>query len=224
LRINGDNSAAIGAISVSANATLGGGGILGGNVTVAANGTISPGNSLGALVLQSNVTINENGILRSDLATTGPATPGNTGGFNSGFLDFDDTAVRTLSLNDNVSSGIFTINLFDTNSSMGAGTYTVTLARLNASGTNDGVLLDRTSVVTAGSTIDPLHYSVNQSNFGAGINIVSSSLNYVNAGSSNLLQLTFTTTPEPHHLLLVCSAVLAFGLLIRRRLRVAQAI
>ncbi|MFA7344536.1 MAG: autotransporter-associated beta strand repeat-containing protein [Terrimicrobiaceae bacterium] len=56
LIINGDNSAANGAVTVAAGATLGGSGIVGGATTV--NGILSAGNSPGTLTFSSDLTLN----------------------------------------------------------------------------------------------------------------------------------------------------------------------
>ncbi|MBB1200279.1 transporter [Enterobacteriaceae bacterium 89] len=65
LLINGNQSAATGATSVASNATLGGEGTLGANVTVADNGHLAPGkdlNSVGVLTM-NNLTLSENSQL-----------------------------------------------------------------------------------------------------------------------------------------------------------------
>lgn len=56
LLINGDNSAATGAVTVDAAATLGGTGRVGGNTTL--NGTLSPGQSPGTLTFDGDLTVN----------------------------------------------------------------------------------------------------------------------------------------------------------------------
>jgi len=53
LRINGNQSAATGLVTVASGATLGGSGIIGGAVTVANGGHIAPGNSPGTLTMGS---------------------------------------------------------------------------------------------------------------------------------------------------------------------------
>jgi autotransporter-associated beta strand protein len=55
LLINGQIAA--GVVSVQAGATLGGNGIIGGAVTVAADGTIAPGASIGTLTINNNLTL-----------------------------------------------------------------------------------------------------------------------------------------------------------------------
>ena len=56
LLVNGNQSAATGAVTVNSGATLGGTGILGGAVTV--SGTLAPGTSIGRLTFNSNLSFN----------------------------------------------------------------------------------------------------------------------------------------------------------------------
>ncbi|WP_395397577.1 autotransporter outer membrane beta-barrel domain-containing protein [Novosphingobium sp. BL-8A] len=63
LRINGDQSAATGLTSVLAGGTLGGSGIVGGDVTVADGGTIAPGNSPDTLTINGNLTLSSGSLL-----------------------------------------------------------------------------------------------------------------------------------------------------------------
>lgn len=58
LLVNGNSSAAIGAVTVAAAGTLGGIGTVGGNTTV--NGILSPGNSPGTITFAGNLTLNNN--------------------------------------------------------------------------------------------------------------------------------------------------------------------
>jgi len=189
-------------------------------IAILSGGIVQGGNGSGALTVVGNLTINQNAQLRTDVDTGTLLTAGNTGA-NSSYINFNTAAVRTLALNPNA-SGTFSILVNDNGLGItklqGSTTYVITLAQL---GTN-GILTDRTGTVTAsagGTLIDPTHYILTSSNFSPGVDFASSRLEYFDAGSSYQLRLIFTTTPEPHHLLLVCSAVLAVGLLIRRRLR-----
>ncbi|MCS2163624.1 autotransporter-associated beta strand repeat-containing protein [Scandinavium sp. H11S7] len=65
LLINGDQSAATGATSVASNATLGGEGILGANVSVADNGHLAPGKDLSSvgILTMNNLTLANNAQL-----------------------------------------------------------------------------------------------------------------------------------------------------------------
>jgi autotransporter-associated beta strand protein len=66
LRVNGDQSAATGLVTVASGATLGGSGIIGGAVTVASGGHIAPGNSPGTLTMGS-LTLNADSVLDFEL-------------------------------------------------------------------------------------------------------------------------------------------------------------
>ncbi|WP_273054227.1 autotransporter-associated beta strand repeat-containing protein [Hyphomonas sp.] len=63
LRINGDQSSATGLTSVAAGATLGGSGVVGGDVTVANGGVLAPGNSPGVLTINGNLLLDSASIL-----------------------------------------------------------------------------------------------------------------------------------------------------------------
>jgi fibronectin-binding autotransporter adhesin len=69
LIINGDQSAATGATSVDSGGTLGGNGTIGGDVTVADGGTLSPGDigsAPGTLTVKGSVTLSDNSNLNVD--------------------------------------------------------------------------------------------------------------------------------------------------------------
>ncbi len=74
LLINGNNSAALGAVTVSTNATLGGIGSVGGSVTVDSSGIIAPGVTAGNLTLTNGLDLN--GIFAWDLGSLSTANPG----------------------------------------------------------------------------------------------------------------------------------------------------
>lgn len=77
LRVNGDNTAATGAVSVGSGATLRGIGIVGGPTTVNSTGTIRGGNSIGTLTLPGGLTISPGGSLAVEIAGGDPsASPG----------------------------------------------------------------------------------------------------------------------------------------------------
>jgi len=64
LLVNGNQSAATGAVTVNNGATLGGSGIIGGSVTVNGGGTLAPGNSTGILTTGAlSLTSNSNFVL-----------------------------------------------------------------------------------------------------------------------------------------------------------------
>ncbi|MDQ0251937.1 fibronectin-binding autotransporter adhesin [Sphingomonas kyeonggiensis] len=63
LLVNGDQSAATGLTTVASGATLGGSGILGGDVLIADGGTLSPGNSPGTLTINGGLTLSAGSTL-----------------------------------------------------------------------------------------------------------------------------------------------------------------
>ena len=71
LLIDGDQTAATGATTVQSGGTLGGTGIIGGNVTVANGGTLSPGNSPGTLTVNGNLTLSAGAIVDYQLGQAG---------------------------------------------------------------------------------------------------------------------------------------------------------
>ena len=103
LIINGDNSAATGAVAVATNATLGGSGTIGGNTGIANGGTVSPGNSPGTITFANNLSMSNGSTLifeAGDLVNVG------------GVLDLDNAWKLTLSANANWQLGGTTV-LFD---------------------------------------------------------------------------------------------------------------
>jgi autotransporter-associated beta strand protein len=71
LVINGNQSTATGVVSVNAGGTLGGIGTIGGSVTVAANGRLAPGASIGTLNLASSLTLADGALFTYELAAPG---------------------------------------------------------------------------------------------------------------------------------------------------------
>jgi outer membrane autotransporter protein len=72
LTINGDQSAATGATTVASGANLGGTGIIGGDVTIANDGILTPGSSNGSggtLTIKGNLALNDTSILRYTFGT-----------------------------------------------------------------------------------------------------------------------------------------------------------
>lgn len=63
LRINGDQSAATGLVAVSSGATLGGSGIIGGDVNVVDGGILAPGNSPGTMTINGNLLLSSGSVL-----------------------------------------------------------------------------------------------------------------------------------------------------------------
>lgn len=71
LLVNGNQSAATGATNVMSGGTLGGTGTLGGDVTVADGGTLSPGASPGTLTVNGNLTLAPNAMVDYQLGQAG---------------------------------------------------------------------------------------------------------------------------------------------------------
>jgi fibronectin-binding autotransporter adhesin len=73
LRINGDQSAAAGLTSVAGGATLGGAGVIGGDVAVADAGVLAPGNSPGVLTINGDLSLADASVLDFELGAAGVA-------------------------------------------------------------------------------------------------------------------------------------------------------
>ncbi|MFM8413314.1 MAG: beta strand repeat-containing protein, partial [Planctomycetota bacterium] len=67
LLVNGDQSAAVGAVTVAAGATLGGSGVIGGAVSILGGGMVAPGTSPGTLTLGDSLTLAGTSILSFEL-------------------------------------------------------------------------------------------------------------------------------------------------------------
>lgn len=78
LLINGDQTAATGAVTVRTTATLGGIGKVGGALTVNAGGTLAPGESVGTLTTAANATIDGTLAIEIDDTTTDKLVVGGT--------------------------------------------------------------------------------------------------------------------------------------------------
>ena len=129
LLINGNNSAATGAFSVSLGATLGGNGTVGGATTILGN--LQPGNSPGLLTFSSSLALN--GTSTTTMEINGSTTRGTDyDGINVGTaLTYGGNL--TLAFGTTFSTGSYSFNLFDSVSQLG-GFAGVTLAG-NYSGT-----------------------------------------------------------------------------------------
>lgn len=76
LVIDGDNSAATGAISVAAGATLSGSGIVGGLVTLDSGATVAPGNSPGNQTFAGGLNLSAGGVYEWQLGALSELNPG----------------------------------------------------------------------------------------------------------------------------------------------------
>jgi autotransporter-associated beta strand protein len=107
LRINGDQSAATGLVTVANGATLGGSGVIGGAVNVADGGHIAPGNSPGTLTMGS-LTLSGGSVLDFELGEAGAIG----GTYNdlinvNGDLTLDGTLNVSLSAGGTYGAGIY---------------------------------------------------------------------------------------------------------------------
>lgn len=114
LLINGDQSAATGITRVQAGGTLGGQGIIGGAVSVADGGTLSPGASAGTLTINGNLQLAAGARLQYELGQAG--TPG--GALNDltvvhGDLLLDGTLDVTASAGGSFGAGVYRIFNYD---------------------------------------------------------------------------------------------------------------
>ena len=73
LLVNGDQSAATGLTTVSAGATLGGTGTIGGDVTIASGGILAPGNSPGTLTINGDLALDGGSLLAYEFGEAGTA-------------------------------------------------------------------------------------------------------------------------------------------------------
>lgn len=102
LVVNGNQSAAVGNFSVSANGRLGGIGIIGGSTTV--NGTLVPGNPVGPLSFGQNLSLNASSITQLEISKNPPANDMVVVGGKvtyGGTLDVLNTSVELLEAGDN---------------------------------------------------------------------------------------------------------------------------
>jgi fibronectin-binding autotransporter adhesin len=216
LRI-GNQSAATGAVTVN-QGTLFGFGIVGGPVTVNADGALEGGGSAGLnqfrpLSFNANVAINAGGTLYVNFARTGVGTA------NAGLVSLINPNPASSIFNLNVGSSAFNIAPVTNPSTLVPGeTYTITLIDVPAGGAIElnGVPVGANYSFTNSS---PGSYNAFDGNF----NIMNVSLFTDSTGTQ--LELTFTVVPEPAHVLLIAMVVLTLaGGIARLRIRVAVAV
>ncbi|WP_375196824.1 autotransporter-associated beta strand repeat-containing protein [Sphingobium sp.] len=100
LFVNGDQSAATGLVDVGAGATLGGRGIIGGDVAVADGGTLAPGNSPGTLTINGNLALGSGSLLAFEFGQANVA-----GGALNDLVNVGGDLVLDGTLNVSVSAG-----------------------------------------------------------------------------------------------------------------------
>jgi fibronectin-binding autotransporter adhesin len=199
LAINGTQSTATGAVTVSNGAILEGSGTIGGAVTVNPGGTIKGGNSPGTLNLVGNLAL----------------SPPSNGLSSTIQIDFTNAGASTSLLNLTGSGGLFlpvgfNIKLNGDGSDAPGTTYMIPVASV-ASG---NIQLNGSAFT---GTVPAADFTLNTVGFA---NSISS---YSLTAGSNSLVLSLTTsgtpTPESRCLLLTCAGVMGIGLGIRRRQR-----
>jgi len=132
LLINGNSSAATGAVNVASGATLGGSGTIGGATTV--NGNLQPGNSPGVLNFSAGLSLTSTANTTMEInGSTTRGTDFDGINVNSSALVYDGTL--TLAVGTTFGVGSYTFNLFDFGSQSGSfdaitlsGSYTGSLA------------------------------------------------------------------------------------------------
>jgi fibronectin-binding autotransporter adhesin len=210
LRINGDNSAATGAITVNAGASLGGTGTIGAPVAVTAGGTLAPGASIGTTTVANSVTVTGNaapnqtlwdvelnGIAPNTLATADQTNVDRlvvTGAANN--LNFVTSSTNRVRINLTQLGGTFTIN--------GSPVF-YRIATANA-GSN---------LQSNGGTFDPTHFDFTTSGFTAN--------SFSLAVDQNHLVISFVPVPEPGLLLGAGLLVLGTARVLRRNRRFRSA-
>lgn len=70
LLVDGNQSAAVGQVTVNTGATLGGNGLIGGAVTVNSNAILAPGDGVGTLTINNNLLLGANAVLNFELGAT----------------------------------------------------------------------------------------------------------------------------------------------------------
>jgi len=217
IAVNGAGSIGTGNIIVGNTGILKGNGTIalssGGNITVQTGGTIRGGNSIGTLTVGSDpITVNVGaGASGAILETEISHNPATVQMFNTNA----DSSLLALTgagsiLNLNPGAGnTFTLNIVPNNTLLPDTNYVITIASVATAGNiqlNGNPLAANDVIATSNYTLTP----------GSFTSQVASSSLFVDATGTQL-QLSFTTTPEPHHLLLIAAGVLLLGYSIRRK-------
>jgi autotransporter-associated beta strand protein len=211
LRVNGNNTAATGAVTVANLATLGGSGTIGGDTTIQSGGTLSPGNSPGTLTYDGADLIFNDG-----------------GNFNWQILDATGVAGTGYDTNSIINGGVL-----DLSALTGAPDFNINLWSLSSTSPDvngDATNFDNTanftwtlvSTPTAILNFDASDFTINVSaiNGTSGFsNTLNGSFSVALADSSTDLVLVYTAVPEPGTLALLAGGAIAGIVALRRRRR-----
>ncbi|CAI1110713.1 autotransporter outer membrane beta-barrel domain-containing protein [Serratia quinivorans] len=176
LTINGDQSAATGATTVAAGANLGGTGIIGGDVTIANDGILTPGSSNGSggtLTIKGNLALNGTSILRYTFGTLN-GVPQNSLTNVNGNLTLDGRLDVTVPTGGSFDPGIYRIFNYGgtlTNNGLALGNMpAATTVALQTGVPGQINLINTTGILTAvwdGS--NPANYNNGVADGGAGV-------------------------------------------------------
>ncbi|MDR2981555.1 MAG: autotransporter-associated beta strand repeat-containing protein, partial [Puniceicoccales bacterium] len=117
LLINGNNSSATGLVTVNTGATLGGSGTIGGDIVIEAGGFLAPGNSIGTLNANGNVSLKSGATLVIEINSSDGATLSSSdqlllaAGKN---IDFESGANLQLVFTDQAMDSILVSDIFGT--------------------------------------------------------------------------------------------------------------
>ena len=196
LLINGDQSAATGAVTVAAGATLGGSGTVGGNTTI--TGIHSPGNSPGIQTFNGNLTYEAGAVVNWELIANSTGSAG---------TDYDQILLPTTG---NLSFSGSTTLALSFNGAGSAVDWSNAFWNVNRSwmvyDLSSGVVINPGSLVIGGSLLDSVGNSLSPTGRG-----------YFNTSVSGQdVMLNFVAVPEPSTIVLL-SGLAVGGFLLRRR-------
>jgi hypothetical protein len=201
LAINGNNSAATGAVTVQSGATLAGSGTVGGATTIQSGATHTPGNSPGLQTFNNGLTYATGSTFQWELI-------GNTEDDRGTSFDGVNVSGGTLSIGTGVTSSL----VFNTGSSVSwaDGFWASDRSWLVFANTNSPTL-------GSGSVFDTINLSTDS--LGSTLASVRSDASFAWNQQGNDVYLTYTAVPEPstYALLVLAAAALGFHAWRRRR-------